>query len=628
MAAYEDGSYMRVKAGPGTGKTFALMRRITRLLEEGVEPESILTVSFTRTAANDLVKQLERLGAPGADKVHAMTLHSLAFRILSAEGVLEDLGRHSRSLMEFEKNCMVYDLVTPEANVTATRDLLMAFETYWATLQHQVPGYSHNPLEQDFERRLLQWLTNHRGMLVDELIVLMIKHLQDNPLAAAHIGYKHILVDEYQDLNRADQMLIDLLAKSNNLTVIGDDDQSIYSFRHAQPEGIISFHTTHAPTLDIELLTCRRCPKKVVEFANHLILNNEGRFNPSAVLLPFASNPEGNVSIVQHESVVDEARNIADYIKWQISMNEVPAGQILVLAARKQIGLAIRSALVANHIPAQSFFNEDCLEQRAAQEGICVLNLLINEEDKIALRAWLSFDKDNKRVKQYAALDTTAKTLRVSIFECLEMAANGTITLPVACRDLLGRYQEVARKVGACQGRTLTQIIDICWPAGNADCFDVRRVALRIAADQDELPKFHRELLFAITQPIMPSEDDGIVRIMSLYKSKGLTSKCAIVVGCNAGILPRIRQSETQLEQAFSIEEQRRLFYVAITRTTDTLVISSAALMPMQEARRGGVEFNRTDGNIALLRMSPFIRQLGPNAHVQAAQEWREAIGF
>ncbi|RAK62661.1 ATP-dependent helicase [Hymenobacter edaphi] len=628
LAAYSDGKFLRVKAGPGTGKTFALMRRVTRLLDEGVAPESILAVSFTRTAAEDLVAKLKALGAPGADRVEATTLHSLALRMLSQEAVFQTLQRSPRMLMEFEKACMIADLAEQIGGVRKTKKLLKEFESYWATLQSEEPGEVQDEEKQKFQRILGDWLKRHDAVLLDELIVLMIRYIRQNPVAASFLGYKHVLVDEYQDLNRADQELIDLLAQDGTLTVIGDDDQSIYSFRHARPEGIITFNESHDPTKDVAILTCRRCPKQVVNMVNHLIKHNKHRFAGAPELGVHTSNPDGETFIVQHPDMYDEIDSIASYIKWYITNKGVGAGQVLVLAPRRKLGLAIRNQLFRLQVPARSFFNEDALEEAVAQEGLCLLNLLVNPSDNVALRTWLGLHVDSKLVKQYAAIEQLAGSSGVTVGDCFAKAVKGEIKAPGKCAPILARFSVLLDKIALAEGKTLAEVVDICWPGNEPNCDDVRVLALSLVAKHETLESFRDALVISISQPEIPSEEDGIVRIMSLHKSKGLTAKCVIVAGCNAGALPRVK-GDTPLERELSIEEQRRLFYVALTRPTQTLVISAAAKMPAVEAVRQNIDVHRNEGVDAILQMSPFVAELGAAApRTIVTSQWATQVGF
>jgi len=308
IAAYP-GTPLRVVAGPGTGKTYALMRRIARLLETGTRPSRILAVSFTRTAANDLVQKLSELGAPGADEVVAKTLHSLCFSILSKNEVFVTIGRKARPLMDHEVECLVSDLSKHFGGKRKTNKLLAAFEADWATLQHMNPGWPVDTIHKQFNIDLLNWLKFHEAILIGELIPLTLGFMRRNPASPLAPDYDFVLADEYQDLNRADQELIDAFSRNGQLTVVGDEDQSIYSFRYAHPEGISKFHDVHPDTHDENLNVCRRCPKIIIEMANSLITRNTR--GKTDILLPKADNPAGEVFVIQHRDGVEEVNNLA-----------------------------------------------------------------------------------------------------------------------------------------------------------------------------------------------------------------------------------------------------------------------------------------------------------------------------
>ncbi|HJW95625.1 MAG TPA: UvrD-helicase domain-containing protein, partial [Thermoanaerobaculia bacterium] len=263
--AAEESSPIHILAGPGTGKTFAMMRRIARLIEEeGCSPKNILAVTFTRTAARDLKDQLAHLGIEGADEVRATTLHALCFSILSKQEVFDLTGRAARPILDFEMDLLIEDLADRFEGKREVRKLIEAYEAAWARLQHEEPGFAATEADQAFENALLDWLQYHRSMLIGELIPLTLAFLRQNPAMDVLPQFDHVLVDEYQDLNKADQELIEQLAVNGTLTVIGDDNQSIYRFRHANPDGIRTFQLTHPGTVPYEIQECRRCPPNIV----------------------------------------------------------------------------------------------------------------------------------------------------------------------------------------------------------------------------------------------------------------------------------------------------------------------------------------------------------------------------
>ena len=290
-------SPLRVVAGPGTGKTFSLMRRVTRLLENGARSRRILVCTFTRTAAADLEREIARLGAPGAEDIWAGTLHAFCFRLLRRAEVLEATGRVPRPLLDFESRFMLQDMMhLGLGRIRECQHRLQAFNAAWARLQSDDPGWPDDPADRRFHGGLLSWLRFHQCMLIGELVPEAVHYLRDNPASHDRRAFDHVLVDEYQDLNRAEQVILDLLAGQGSLTIIGDEDQSIYSFKFAHPEGIAEFSDTHPGTHDVDLLECRRCPRLVVAIANSLIINNSNRSDRT--LTCRRGNPEGEIHVV------------------------------------------------------------------------------------------------------------------------------------------------------------------------------------------------------------------------------------------------------------------------------------------------------------------------------------------
>jgi DNA helicase-2/ATP-dependent DNA helicase PcrA len=210
---------VRVLAGPGTGKSYAIKRRVTRLLEDGQDPKKILAVTFTRMSAADLVRDIRSLGVPGADDVCASTLHSECFRILAKNAVVTITGRHPRPLAAFEFEPMLADLRVAASgrDKRAMRKLVSAYEAAWARLQHDHPGAPRTTEDQTFEDALVDWLKFHRAMLIGELVPFAYKYLRDNPAAPELSKYSHVLVDEYQDLNKAEQEVGAQLATNGHL---------------------------------------------------------------------------------------------------------------------------------------------------------------------------------------------------------------------------------------------------------------------------------------------------------------------------------------------------------------------------------------------------------------------------
>ena len=603
-----DHTPIRVLAGPGTGKTFALMRRVARLLQGGAMANRILVCTFTRTAASDLEGELGRLGVDGADAVRAGTLHAFCFGLLGHEEVLEATGRVPRPLLAFEERFLLEDLNEADCGtIHDRRRRLQAFNAAWARLQSETPGWLIGPTDQVFERELSGWLRFHETMLIGELVPQSLRYLRENPASPHRATFEHVLVDEYQDLNRAEQVLLDLLAEVGHLIVIGDEDQSIYSFKHAHPDGIARFDETHPETHDEELNECRRCPRRIVELAGALIANN-GRRVPR-VLLPRPENPEGEVLVLQWRSMEEEARGIAEIVRRRVQNEEVKPGQVLVLAPRRQFGYAVRDALNALDVHAHSFFSEQALDKDDAQAAFTLLILLTNPEDRVALRCWCGFGSPSLRVNAWMRLRKHCEASGKSPWAALERLASDDPNIPNMGK-IVARFRVLQERLAALKPLRGQTLVNAIFPEDHDWAQSIRSLASSIEGDVFDAEELQESLRVGITQPELPTDVD-YVRVMSLHKSKGLTADLVVVMGCIEDLVP-ILTVGTPTEQAASLEEQRRLFYVAVTRTRRILIVSSVKQLPRYLAYRMGVQIRGENPTQSTTVASRFLHELGP----------------
>lgn len=614
--------HLRVQAGPGTGKTFALMRRVMRFLEEGVAPERILVSTFTRTAAHDLANAIAALGAPGVADVKAGTLHSYCFSTLRDGPVLHVTGRVPRPLSAFETRFLLEDLATDFGGVRTCSRRLKAFNAAWARLQSEVPGWPADPVDREFQRALLNWLTFHPGILVGEVIPLTFRYLRDNPLCPQRQEFDRVVVDEYQDLNRAEQELVDMLAGNGTLTIVGDEDQAIYTFKHAHPEGIRTFDATHAGTEDQDLTECRRCPRRVVAIASAVIGNNasfSGR-----PLVPRAANPEGEVHIVQWPSMDEEAAGIAQFLRGRIDAGLVTAGNVLVLAPRKPFGYAVRDALVAQNIAAHSFFTEQALDgnpklaaDSRAQQAYTLLTLLVNPNDSVALRCWCGFGSSSLARTGWGRLRAHVELHGGPVRVVLEDLDAGRVRIPHTAH-VLDRFRALAGELADLAGLRGQALVDRIFPDGQEWAEPLRRIAETEQPEAGDEPYTALTLgdviRAGVTQPELPVDVD-YVRVMSLHKSKGLTADLVVILGCVEGAVPNIAdEGLPQAERDSQLEEQRRLFYVALTRAKRVLAISSVTAIPRDEAHLMKIRVTGRDRIVGTTIASRFIQEMGPEA--------------
>jgi len=621
---------LRVIAGPGTGKSFAMKRRVARLLEEGTNPAAILAVTFTRVAAEDLHRELVGMRVPGCEALNGVTLHSLALRILMRNHVLGATGRIPRPLNDFEMKPLEADLADAHGGVRQLRKKTKAFEAAWARLQHDEPGYVQHPEDQAFERDLLSWLVFHRAMLIGEVVPQLYSYLHSNPLAQERSEFRHILVDEFQDLNRSEQGVIALLSGAANVCIVGDDDQSIYSFKHAHPEGIRSWLASNHGADDLTLDDCRRCPTRVVAMANALITANVNRPVPRA-LTPVTANGHGDVRILQYATLNDEVAGVANLIAEMVA-HGVPPGEILVLAQRGVIGTPIYEALHGRNVPVRSYYAEAELDAQSAQERFAYLKLLVDREDRVALRWLVGLNSANWLSGGYRRLRSYAVSQALSPWQALCSITDGEAQVGHT-RALAARFQtiraELERLASLYATNGIAEVVDDLFPHDDDAFRDLRALAIGLLGAEPgvSVSDFLSGLSDAITKPEIPTEIED-VRIMSLHKSKGLSSPVTIIAGCIEGLLPKQPQeSLSAAETLAKIEEQRRLFYVGISRVKSipsagrpgTLILTNSRMMPLATAMGAGITPAQVSFGDAYMIASRFIREMGAAAPAPVA---------
>jgi superfamily I DNA/RNA helicase len=611
-------------AGPGTGKSFAMKRRIARLIEvDKVDPGRILAVTFTRTAAADLKRELHKMDIPGAEKIRAGTVHGLCFHLLLSNEVFDFLGREPRGLLSFSKSKIyrfeaepLIEDISALGNFGTKREItkrIRAFEADWARLQHEKPGWPVDSIDQAFHAALTDWLCFHRGILIGELVPEALRYLRNNPASPAFEAYDHVIVDEYQDLNRAEQELIDLLSAGRSLCIVGDVDQSIYRFRYAHPEGIYDFSKRHHAVEDQTLGECRRCGAAIVTVADNVILKNYPPATPHR-LLPIQQAVTASVRMVQWRTLKDEAKRLSGFIQHIVTKRGVSPGDILVLSPRRLIANEIKTHLAAPEIgiPAHSFYNDKLLEPVEAQLAMTKLQLLSDPEDRIALRFWLGSVSPSWLSGQYSSLRAYCGQNGETPSRVLDAVISGQLKMD-GINKLTDRYRDLRSEVARLGKLNPQAVFDDLFPGGTEWADPIRELLTGKLNDIQDTKGLLDLLRNEITQPEMPSEGD-FVRLMSLHKSKGLTSRVTIIVGCIRGLIPFVDEEIPNSEVLAHIQEQRRLFYVALTRAKETLVLSSTTNIPRQLAHKIGAIMQGGNSQIGKTIACEFLQELGTQA--------------
>lgn len=618
-----DRKVMLVVAGPGSGKTTGLKRRVMRLVQtKKVSPDQIFVGTFTREIVRELVNSL---APPSTNKnagVKVSTLHALALHLIQEHPTARP-GRTLRFLLGFEREAMLYDIGEKRPEIAKQADRKKELNRVCAAWAE-----GNNLATAGFVGELDRWLRRHEGMLIDEVVQIARLGLESEDIPAG--CFDEVIIDEYQDLTAAEQHLVEKIWSGNgSLLVLGDDDQSIYSFRYNHPRGVTEFRERwkDKQLLDITLPENRRCGRVVVDLANAMMAAARSKKPP----MVSKREEEGELALVYWPSVGQEIAGLARYIK------ERSETKFLVLVPRRFIGYRLKNAIGND---AQTSFHEEVLEVPLVQERFALASLAANPKDRVALRTLLGFKEKGaefapkRNAKAYESISEATAT-GVALLEAIakgEIAVSGQGQKNVRDRaqNALAFLSNVA---GTADGDDVIRTIfdpaiamtvadEDAQEKATQDLEQLRDAALAVHEEIGEydLAKILDRLRYRIAMRIPLTEtSEARVRIMTLHGAKGLEADVVIVAGVADQIIPGISPKEpTEAEKLR--EEQRRLLYVSFTRAKRELVISWPKTMRYKDARKNNVRIDQvwrqpdqtiSLGKTALLPDLPQLPQTG-----------------
>lgn len=594
-----DRSYIRVIAGPGSGKTTGLKRRIQRLVLTALAaPGEIFVGTFTRAIANELDAELGQAIVATADedrpdRVKVSTLHSHALKLLTDyPGARE--GRLLKFLLQFEKDIMLYDVGVIHRAIASQRkrqDELKHVCAEWARgAELETAG---------FVGAMDQWLRFHGGMLIDEVVNVARRGLLSGAIPSGQ--FNHVVIDEYQDLTLAEQTMVKAIWSGNgSLVVLGDDDQSIYSFRYNHPGGIAEFedHCPHDELDDVTIAENRRCGTTIVGLANAMMAA-AGTTKPPMIAMRV---DEGDLSFIHWPTLDDEIRGLARY------MQERSDTKFLVLVPRRFIGYRLRRLLGAE---ASTSFNEQMLEVPLVQDRFALASLLVNEGDRIALRACLAFDSSGVRHANKCnshAYSSIANSSLEPIALLLSLVDGSNKPRGIGAHSIVARAHHVLDELSLGENETKAERLLSMF---NPNLANVIEEEEKREKARDDLSQIHEALRrsvqtnpediagaveklryrIAMRHPLI-EQPDARISIMTHHGAKGLQADVVIVAGAADQIIPGTQETDPAREQHHR-EEQRRLLYVSITRARQELVISWPNGVDYEDAIKNNVRIDK-----------------------------------
>lgn len=580
----DDFPVLRVSAGPGTGKTFGLRRRVVRLLHaEGlsVAPERVLVCAFNRAIARELLDEIgEELRPHGLGLPRIKTVHSLCAELA---------GIAPRTLLPEEEEAMIFDMCEehPDLRGEVTRSRKQAMR---ALREHEA-GISDHPALAQAARR---WLADHGTELIGDLPRAVERRFANGDFA--DVNFDHVIVDEFQDLTEIEaKVVVRLVAPGGSLVVLGDRKQSIYAFRGNDRRGLDAIQDlVSSDVTDHTMDECQRCPPGIVTLANAVMaLENEP--------LTSVTSRVSQLHHVHFGTPEQESEGIAAEVVRVF--NAFPTDKHLVLVTRRDWGYQLRDRIrqLEPRAAARTIFTEDILETWPTREAFLFLSIVADPNDAVALRDWISYKTPNSQGKGFKAAKRNANVYlnlkraggvlsvnRVRQIRESAQALHGTGQAFVQAR--LDRLLQLLDGLPVIEGTAaLTQHIlspdqwiGFSGPLADRARNDLGRLgreALAICAEHTEatLNTIVRALRYRIAtrQSMGDDNNESGVRIVTLWGAKGLTADHVYVVGLIDQALPGPFDGQsTGLTEGEHLDEQRRLLYVSLTRAKKTLVLS------------------------------------------------------
>ena len=571
---------MLVLAGPGSGKTTVLLCRISRLLERGLaKPQEILALTFSKAAAEEMKSRFENLNR--ASGVSFGTFHSIFFRILrsrygwNVEQIFQEEERRSvlRNSIEAEK----WDIPDLEEYISQFFSQLSLMNSELEQPNRFTPVGM--PVEEfrKLYRAYEGYKERHEKLDFDDMLTQCYQLLREDVAVREYWQrkYKFILVDEFQDVNQAQFACLQILAeKHQNLFVVGDDDQSIYAFRGARPDFLLHFPTLYPAAKKVTLNTNYRSTERIVNLTERVIGNNEVRFVKNMKGIGEAGD---KVTFFLAEDAAKEAAHIAEKI-GRLLDEGVPLTEIAVIYRTNLQGGAFARELYKRGIPYDLRDNSgNVYEHWVAKDLLAYLLLAENEESDSALRRILNKPKRYIGKDLLAEAEAMPYTLLRSFFVCPSLKGwqeenleNLRIDLNQIrkrtpydalkyIRKVIG-YDEYLEEFAAYRrtsAQVLQEIADEIMETAK-DCADVRSF-------REQLERLSLQMK---EQSRKKGQKRNGVALMTMHGAKGLEFRAVFLPSLVEGIVPHEKGMDT-------VAEERRLFYVAMTRASEKLCLSA-----------------------------------------------------
>lgn len=577
-------------AGAGSGKTRMITYRIAYMLSKGIDQSEILALTFTNKAAKEMAERVRDTVGKKLERLTTTTFHSFGLGLLKM--YIQYLGYRNDFTLYDEndnisliKNCIVtlgYQL--SDYNVHSLRDFFSQYKT----------GRIPLPDKGSAVREIYdEWLLTQKAYNVvdfDDLIILPIKIFEKKPeiLLNVQLRWRYIMVDEFQDTSLLQYKLVSMIAsKYRNIAVVGDDDQSIYSWRGANYQNIVNFEKDFPERKEYRLERNYRSSGNILSAANALIIHNKERKDKK---LWTESGDGASISIKRHTTGEEEAMWIATEIRKLMRENHYCLNDFGVLVRTNSLMNTIETTFVESQLPVCVSGGSSFFDRKEIRDMLCFLKILVNESDDNSLLRIINTPRRGigrttvEKLRRYA--DDHNTTLHIALEEL-----SASTDFRESTRNALQDFVKLIHKWMGMTGRPERLIETILADTGyeamvreefpdsdKAVAFKMRGIHFlteRMNAYIKEHPGTTlRDYLRSVSIIGDDSKDDELkISLMTMHASKGLEFKIVFLAGIEDHIIPSARALE---EDSRNIDEERRLFYVAITRAKEKLFINYA----------------------------------------------------
>lgn len=574
-----------VIAGPGSGKTKGiLVPKAKQIISDyGIDLDEVLIISFSRLSAQDLKERVKEL-----DRVpRASTLHSFCLSFLLSEDNHDIRKRVESIVIDFEKQTMLSDLkiLFPQINKNDLKRMLEEFSAGWAVRPHD-GVFNEDDVRKNFKAAVVNWLDEHEAAMMEEIVyhaVDLAKKLNSDFIEKP----QYIFIDEFQDLNRLEQEFINLLGANSKLVlVVGDPDQSIYSFKYAHPDGIISL----AQSDGVEKHTLEysgRCAKKILNIASQLLR----QANPSRTdfLMPLPDAIEGEVSLVQKEKQSDEFVFVLESILQKIN-DGIDPKEIIILVPRKKLGFEFVKYTKIEQLPDGLSFRFVVKNEYSEieQEKILLLGIIANPNSILRIRTYVGLKDRNNYSDEFAQLKRKYGNVREAIqkadpddFDKHKRKLRSLCLHLQQLREFVEQHKSNAN---------IDEILDEILSSTAEELADLRNIFIELKEDGDTFQALYSKFLDYLRTLEVRGK---VVRVMTLLASKGLDAEHIFIMGCNDGNIPGGNRSVYLTDYDYK-QEQRRLLFVGVTRAKKSLTISWSRNIPFRQSRNHYTQSVRT----------------------------------